>query len=245
MKPTALLVSRDRSALLLLQATLEVLEIESMVCYSPEEAVDEVVHGDYSVVVLDFDLPHVALVSRMSRIATPERKPLVGAMISFYTAVNGAAETGINFVLHKPLNVEEVTRCLNTTKKAIRSNRRSAPRSRMDALVHLEFDGRTLPALARDVSEHGLAVQGPEPLPRVANVGVRFLLPGTSHKVEGTCEVIWSDEKGCAGMFFTQLTPQSRKHLRLWLAQRRPKRENAVRVLLPPLQKWYSKTVGR
>ncbi len=245
MKPTALLVSRDRAALLLLQATLDVLEIESMVCYSPEEAVEEVVHGDYSAVVLDFDLPHVALVSRMSRIAAQERKPLVGAMIGFYTAVNVAAESGINFVLHKPLNVEEVTRCLNTAKKALRSNRRRASRHKLETLVHLEFDGQTLPALAKDVSEHGLALQAPEPLPRVRDMYLRLILPGTSHKIEGKCEVIWSDESGCAGLFFTQLTPQSRKHLRTWLSQRRPKREDAVRVLLPPMQKWYSKAVGR
>ena len=245
MKPTALLVTRDRAALVLLQATLDVLEIDSNVCYSPEEAVDEVVHGDYSVVVLDFDLPGVALVARMSRIAHTARKPLVGAMFGFYTAVAGAADTGINFVLHKPLNVEEVTRCLSTGKKSMKANRRLSPRSKIDALVHLEFAGRVLPALARDVSEHGVALQAPEPLPRLQDVGLRFMLPGTNNKVEGACEVIWSDENGCAGMFFTHLTPQSRKYLRLWLAQQRPKRENAVRVLLPPLQKWYSKASGR
>ena len=115
----------------------------------------------------------------------------------------------------------------------------------METLVHLEFDGRRVPALSRDVSEHGLALQAPEPLPRMQNVDLRFVLPGTNHKVEARCEVIWADQDGCAGIFFTQLTPQSRKHLKMWIAQHRPKREDAVRVLLPPMQKWYSKAVGR
>jgi ActR/RegA family two-component response regulator len=245
MKPTALLVTRDRAALLLLQAALDVLDIDTQVCYSTEEAVDAVVHQDYAAVVLDFDLPQAAQVARMSHIAQPARKPLVGAMVGFYTAVNGATECGINFVLHKPLNVEEVTRCLNASKKTMKSNRRQSQRGKMETLVHLEFDGRVVPALSHDVSEHGLALQASEPLPRREDVDLRFVLPGTNHKVEAHCEVIWSDLNGCAGMFFTQLTPQSRKYLKMWMTQHRPKREDAVRVLLPPMQKWYARVAGR
>jgi ActR/RegA family two-component response regulator len=245
MKPTALLVTRDRAALLLLRAALDVLEIDTQVCYSTEEAIAALVEQDYAAVVLDFDLPQAAQVARMSRIAHPARKPLVGAMVGFYTAVNGAAECGINFVLHKPLNVEEVTRCLNASKKTMQANRRRSPRGKMETLVHLEFEGRVVPALSHDVSEHGLALQAPEPLPYMQDVDLCFVLPGTNHKVEAHCEVIWADKDGCAGLFFTQLTPQSRKHLKIWMAQRRPRREDAVRVLLPPMQRWYSKVAGR
>ena len=245
MKPTALLVTRDRAALLLLRAALDVLEIETQVCYSTEEAVAAVVQQDYAVVVLDFDLPEAAQVARMSHIAKPTRKPLVGAMVGFYTAVNGASDCGINFVLHKPLNVEEVTRCLNASKKAMHANRRQSARGKMETLVHMELEGRIVPALSHDVSEHGLALQAPEPLTHMQDVDLRFVLPGTSHKVEAHCEVIWADNDGRAGLFFTQLTPQSRKYLKIWMAERRPKREDAVRVLLPPMQKWYSRAARR
>lgn len=245
MKPSALLVSRDRAALLLLQTTLEVLEVQTQICYSPEEAIDAAVHGDYSALLLDCDVPQVAQVARMAHIAGKDRKPLIGAMMGFSSPVSGAFQAGLNFVLHKPLNVEEVVQCLNNCKKAMRSNRRSSPRSKLEALVHLEVEGRSLPALARDVSEHGVALQAAEPLPRTRNVGLRFMLPGTQHKVEGSCEVIWAEPDGRAGVFFSDLTPQSRKYLKTWLAQYRPNRENAVRVLLPPLQRWVARAGAR
>jgi DNA-binding response OmpR family regulator len=238
MKPNALVVSRDRSSLLLLQTTLDVLEVESKVCYTAEEGVDAVVNDDYAAVVLDLDLQGVTQVAKMARIACPERKPLIGAMMGFTTPVSGAFQAGINFVLHKPLNVEEVTRTLNASKKALRSNRRQSSRLKMKALVHLEFPGRAMPALAIDLSEQGVALQAPEPLPPSKVVELKFMLPGTSCKVEGQCDVIWSSEDGRAGMFFSHITPSSRKHLKMWLSQHGAKPQNAVRVLMPPHRPW-------
>jgi hypothetical protein len=126
----------------------------------------------------------------------------------------------------------------------MRPERRNAMRPEMKTLVQLQIEGRSLPALARDVSEHGLALQAVEPLTNRHDIGVRFLLPGTQHKVEARCEVIWSEADGRAGLFFSQLTPPSQKHLRLWLNQHRPNPQNAVRVLLPPLQRWFSKAAS-
>ena len=65
------------------------------------------------------------------------------------------------------------------------------------------------------------------------NVPLRFVLPGTSHLVEATGRVIWADDDGRAGMFFSGLTAASRHHLKNWLTKRGSKTKNAVRVLLP------------
>jgi hypothetical protein len=85
-----------------------------------------------------------------------------------------------------------------------------------------------------DLSEQGLALQAPEPLPPVQSVPLHFVLPGTSDLVEATGKIIWTDEDGRAGMFFSRLTPASRHHLKNWLAKRGTKTKNAVRALLPP-----------
>jgi hypothetical protein len=71
-------------------------------------------------------------------------------------------------------------------------------------------------------------------LPPVQNVPLRFVLPGTSYLVEAIGKVIWADDDGRAGMFFSRLTPASRHHLKDWLVKRGTKTRNAVRVLLPP-----------
>jgi CheY-like chemotaxis protein len=245
MKPTALLVSRDLEALFQLQSTLDGLDVEWQVRYSPEEALDAVVKTDFSLLVVDYELPQAPQVARMARVAAPQRKVVAGAMVSGLTPMTTALQSGLQFVLHKPLDAEEVEPCLHAYKRLMRGDRRNAARPEMRALVQLSVEGRNLPALARDVSEHGIALHAVEPLPRSRNVGVRFLLPGTQHKVESLCEVIWSEADGRAGLFFSSLTPQSRKHLKQWLAQHQPNPKNGVRVLLPPLQRWFSHAASR
>ena len=80
-----------------------------------------------------------------------------------------------------------------------------------------------------DLNQNGLALQAPEPLPPVQQVPLRFVLPGTSHMVEGMGEVIWADDGGRAGMLFSRLTPASRKYLKQWFGKRDSKKKTASR----------------
>ncbi len=234
MKLNALLVSQDRASLRVLGALLDVLQIEQKACHSSGEAVELLVQGHYSALVLDFDLPDAGQVARMANMASIHRRPAVFAMVSAFTAVGGAFQSGINFVLYKPLAYEQVARSLHAGQRFMKPNPRHSPRHPLEALVYLRFGAKALPAIVLDLSEQGLALQAPEPLPSVENVPLRFVLAGTSHLVEATGKVIWSDNDGRAGMFFSQITPASRQHLKSWLAKRGAKSKNAVRVLLPP-----------
>jgi hypothetical protein len=162
------------------------------------------------------------------------RRPVVFAMVSAFTPVGGAFQSGVNFVLYKPLAFEQVARSLRAGQGFMPRNPRHSPRHELEALVYLQFGVAAMPAIVLDLSEQGLALQAPEPLPPVQNVPLRFVLPGTSHLVEATGTVIWADDDGRAGMFFSRLTPASRQQLKNWLAKRGAKSKNAVRVLLPP-----------
>ena len=55
--------------------------------------------------------------------------------------------------------------------------------------------------------------------------------------------VIWADESGRAGLFFSRVTPSSQKYLRNWLACRHTKKRDAVRVLLPPRRSRRSRSL--
>jgi len=98
----------------------------------------------------------------------------------------------------------------------------------------LQVAGATLPAILRDLSEQGLALQAPESLSETQTVPLRFVLPGTAQTVHAIGEVIWADETGRAGLFFSRLTPASQKYLRNWFARRHTNKKDAVRVLLSP-----------
>jgi FixJ family two-component response regulator len=234
MKLNALLVSQDRPSLRVLGALLDVLQIEQQTCHSSGEAIELLVHGHYSALILDFDLPGAGQVAQMARMSSTQRRPVVFAMVSALTSVGGAFQSVVNFVLYKPLAYEQVARSLHAGQRYMKPNPRHATRHQLETLVYLRFGARALPAIVLDLSEQGLALQAPEPLPPVENVPLRFVLPGTSHLVEAMGRVIWSDDDGRAGVFFSRLSPASRQHLKSWLAKRGAKSENAVRVLLPP-----------
>lgn len=234
MRPNALLVSQDPPSLRVLRAMLDALEIEHQLCSSSGEAVELLVQGHWSALVLDFDLEGAGQVAAIARMVSPQRRPVVFAMVSAFTAVGAAFQSRVNFVLYKPLDFEQVARSMRAGQDCMPRNPRHSSRHEMDTLVYLQLGVAALPAIVIDLSEQGLALQAPEPLPPVQNVPLRFVLPGTSHVVEATGKVIWADDDGRAGMFFSHLSPASRQHLKNWLAKRGTKAKDAVRVLLPP-----------
>lgn len=231
MKLNALLVSRDQESLRVLTAALDELQIESRICHSSAEAAELLVQGRYSALVTDFALPGATRVTRMASIASPERRPALFAMVDDATARDNGFQAGINFVLHKPISLEQVMRPLRAWQ-IFTGDRRRAPRRKLEAVVYLQFGVAALPALLLDLSEQGLALQAAEPLPPVQNVPLRFVLPGTTQMVEATGEVIWADDLGRAGMVFAQLTPAARSCLKNWLDSRRPSHKDAERVPL-------------
>ena len=234
MKLNALLVSQDRISLSCLAAAFAKLDIEAEICACCARAMELLVKCPYSAVVLDFDEPGAAQAAQMMRLARSERPPLVVALVTKLGPVSGAFQAGIKFVLYKPLKVQDVAQSLWDAKLFMRRDRRRSARDNVKALVQLQVGGATLPALLRDLSEQGLAVQVPEPLAAAQSVPLRFVLPGTAQTVHAIGEVIWADEAGRAGLFFSRLTPSSQKHLRRWFASRHTKRKDAVRILLPP-----------
>jgi hypothetical protein len=230
----ALLVCMERHSLKVLGAVLDELEIAHEVCQSSGEAIERAVRGQYSALVLDFDLQGAIQVGKLARMAAPQRPSVLFALVGALTSLNDTSHAGANVVLYKPLEVEQVRCSLRAGRQLMRADRRQTSRHRVETLVYLQFGIRAMPALVLDLSEQGLALQTPEPFPPVREVTLRFALPGTSHVIEAMGEVIWSDDSGRAGLFFSQLKPISRKYLNDWLLKRGVKKRDAVRVLLPP-----------
>ena len=79
---SALLMCRDSQTLKILRNALDELGIEQEISTSESETLQRLMHGQYSAVVLDFDLPGAAMVGRVARLADPHRRPVVFAMYS-------------------------------------------------------------------------------------------------------------------------------------------------------------------
>ena len=226
MRLNALLMCRDQDSLRVLAAALDEMGIEQEVCLSVPEAVELLMRGHYSALVLDFDLPAAAQLARMARMALPQRRPVVFAMIGALTGVAATFEAGANFVIYKPLTLEQVTRSLRAGRGFMQPDRRRSPRQALETLVYLQFGIAALPAIVLDLNEQGLALQAAESLPLVLEVPFRFVLPGANNRVEGTGEMIWADDEGRVGILFSHLTPASRRSLKSWLNKRSSKKRS-------------------
>jgi len=229
MKLNALLLCRQHESLAVLLNTLDELGIDEEMCSSAPEALELLAMGYYSALIVDFDLPGAAQVAHMARLTPAQRRPVVFAMIGARTDIGSTFHAGANFVLYKPLVFEQVSHSLRAGRAFMRPDRRRSGRKKTDSLVYLRFgDVGPLPALVLELSQDGLSVQAAEPIP-AAEVPLRFILPGTSHLIEGTGEVMWADDSGRAGILFGDLSPTSRRQLRQWLAKREPMRTSRVK----------------
>ncbi|MBS1852670.1 MAG: PilZ domain-containing protein [Acidobacteria bacterium] len=241
MRLSALLVSENQPSLKTLSSALEGLGFKHQTCLTTLKAMEFLAHDSCSALLVDFDLPGAARVAKMARAGEGKARPMLFAILGPAMGTDQAVHAGANFILRKPLGKEQLRQALSSGRELIQREQRKSPRHEMKALVHLQFQTTNLPAFGVNLSEQGMALQAPEPLPQGQEVRFRFVLPESPEAVQGTGNVIWADEYGRAGMFFSSLSPASRKHLKLWLARQRqrkksPGRRSALRSLLPPLE---------
>jgi CheY-like chemotaxis protein len=243
MKMSVLVMSRNTSAVKVLVAAFGELEMEYRVCYSASETIELLAAGQYSALVVDFDLPHTVEVAKTARVMPAKLKPALFGMVSATTSIASVFQAGGNFVLYKPLDLLQVLHSFRAVQSFMQKDGRRSSRQKSETLAYLHLPGGMIPALVQDLSEQGIALQAAQPLMPLRGVPLRFLLPGTTNVVKATGDFIWSDKAGRAGLFFTDISVASRRDLQAWLKKRNVKKTDAVRVLLEP-QKSRRATAG-
>jgi len=237
MRQSAAVLCQDDRSLRTLEGTLQELGITLMNCPSERHALESIMTGNCSTLIVDFDLPGARELMRMADLLPATQKPNLLAVSSrAWPGTGEAFQSGAGRILYKPLDPELAKESLKPAKKSGKANHRRSARYEVKTLVYLELDGGTIPALTIDIGEHGLAVQATDPLPMSSNLSFRCLLPGTNVTLHGHADVIWASDQGRAGLFFSKLAPAARKHLKSWLHKRSKDQKNtgAVRNLLPP-----------
>jgi FixJ family two-component response regulator len=241
MRQSAAVMCRDKQSLQTLKATLEQLEVEMVKSPSGQEALELVMTGCCSTLIVDFDLPGAGEVIRMAALLPPIQKPELLAVASrAWPGTGQAFQSGASRILYRPLEAEQIKDALRSGKKTRKFSRRKTARYELKTLVYLDLKTGTLPGLSIDIGEHGLAVQATEPVPVSSNLAFRCVLPGADITLQGHADVMWASDRGRAGLFFSKLAPTARKHLMHWLHKRsahnssHKKDNHDLRDLLPP-----------
>jgi len=238
MRQSAAVLCRDKKSLQSLEATLDQMAIDVVACPTQQQALELVVTGRCSTLIVDFDLPGAEEVIRTAALLPSAQKPALLAVASrAWPGTGQAFQSGASRILYRPLDQEQVKNALQSGKKTVQKNLRRSARYEMKTLVYLEHDGSTLPAISIDIGEHGLALQATEPVPMSSNLHFRCMLPGTDVTLQGHADVIWASDQGRAGLFFSKLAPAARKHLKKWLNRRdshsKQKDKDVARDLMP------------
>jgi CheY-like chemotaxis protein len=241
MRPSAAVLCHDKRSLQILESTLEQLAIDLVICQSGQEALEMVMDGRCSTLIVDFDLPGAEEVIRMAALLPPGQKPALLAVASrAWPGTGQAFQSGATRILYRPLDPEQLKEALKVEKKNRKTNQRKSTRYEVKTLVYLDVESGTLPAVSIDIGEHGLALQATEPVPMSSNLPFRCVLPGTDFTLHGFADVIWASDQGRAGLFFSKLTPAGRKYLKQWLSKRgahskeKNKDKHTVHDLMPP-----------
>ena len=239
MRPSAAVLCHDKRSLQTLQSTLEELGIDLVSCNTGQEALELVMSGRGSTLIVDFDLPGAEEVIRMAALLPPTQKPALLAVASrAWPGTGQAFQSGASRILYRPLEAELLRDALKAEKARSKTNRRKSARYEVKTLVYLDLESGPLSGVSIDIGEHGLAVQATEPVPVSSNLAFRCVLPGTRITLQGHADVMWASDQGRAGLFFSKLSPAARKHLKRWLNKRsahsKEKHKNGVHDLMPP-----------
>jgi CheY-like chemotaxis protein len=237
MRQPAAVLCHDKRSLQTLHSALDELGIDLVNCHSRHQALELVMSGRASTLIVDFDLPDAEEVIRMAALLPPSQKPALLAVASrAWPGTGQAFQSGASRILYRPLQAEQLKEALEAERKNSSANRRKSTRYEMKTLVYLELESGPLSGVSIDIGEHGLAVQAPDPVPVSSNLAFRCVLPGTRVTLHGHADVMWASDQGRAGLFFTKLSPTARKHLKRWLNKRsaHSNHKSAVHDLMPP-----------
>src|SRR5438552_2645934 len=136
MSKSAAVLCHDKRSLQTLETALEQLEMGLVNCRSQKEALELVMSGDCSTLIVDFDLPGAEEAIRMASLLPPSQKPALLAVASrAWPGTGQAFQSGASRILYRPFEPDVVKDALKTGRKAVKTNRRKTARYEVKTLV--------------------------------------------------------------------------------------------------------------
>ncbi len=126
--------------------------------------------------------------------------------------------SGVNFVLYKPLLPDAVHHALNTAAQLMEAERKRYLRHQLMVPVVIKRRDNEQKAITANISRGGMAVRCNDTYEPGSSIQFAFDLP--VGEVTGRGEVAWSSHEGFMGIKFFLLGDHEKKSLSSWLDQR-------------------------
>lgn len=221
MAAQSLVLCRDPDVLRTLCPLLFEMNMGVEICLGNHGASRMLRKRKFDAVIVECDTDGQGLdVLQQLREDTPNQNTIAVGVVNDYNAMKAAFATGANFVLSKPISVEDASRILRFTTGLIGRMVRRFLRVAVHHLSHVDIVGMKDPAFILDISEGGLAMQSLAPMSTGQQVDLSFLLPGSTTRIEASAIVVWNDPTGRIGLEFLEIADQDRARVKSWVIER-------------------------
>jgi DNA-binding response OmpR family regulator len=218
MAAQSLVLCRDPEVLGALRPLLDRLGFGTQHCPEPESAARLLLRHRYEAIIVECgpDAGGLELL-RSLRLHPASRDAIAVGIVDGSRPVQDVLTSGANFVLSKPIPLEDARRILSAAKGSMSRIVRRFLRLPVGTLAYAEVEGLAERAMMLDLGEGGISVQALETLPAGRRVRVQFELPGAGIQMEARGEVCWTDASGRLGIRFLELSEADRLRVRHWV----------------------------
>ena len=215
----ALLMSSEEKLQRVVRRVLSDLDVQVESCVDGEVAVQKLTRCRYEAVIVDFKEYAVAdQILRGVQLSPVNKRAVIVALVDPEMAAGSAFAQGAHFVLHKTSSVERTKSSFRAVRTLMKRERRRNTRMPIEFPVECRIPGKAeVECTSSDLGEGGLAVQSRKGLQISGALQVAFFLPQSIDRIEATGEVAWRNAQGLTGIRFTQLSPEARHQLKVWI----------------------------
>jgi FixJ family two-component response regulator len=185
---------------------------------------DQLNHGKFEALVLDFDtVPSAKSVLGSLRSARANKNTVVFAVATDAEKREQALRDGAHFLLQRPIEASTMRETLNAAYDFMCGERRRYFRcvAQLSVVLTTHKATRRIQCTAMNVSSDGLAVSTSSPFTPAETVDIAIDLPDRS-TVRATGIVIWDDKHGKTGLKLRCSDHESRESLDRWLNSQFP-----------------------
>lgn len=132
--------------------------------------------------------------------------------------VSRVLNAGVNFVLHKPLDLNELKTVMETAGQMIVNERQRYLRHQLEVNVVLKDTSKAQKAVTANISRGGMALRCSERLAAGSEIHYVLNLP-QAEPIHGRGEVAWSNAEGVMGIRFYLMGEEVKDTLWPWIEQ--------------------------
>ena len=216
---TALVLSKDSTAVNLLLGSLKPFAIRLRICAEAGSAIGLLSRNKFEAIIADLDLGEQALrVLKEARLSPANRTAISFLITSEAAYVRMPSTASSTFVLTRPLTRESISHTVRAAYGLLVRERRRYFRCAITvpAFVQGENTGE-LSCVTANISEGGVAINFANPRDQAFGE-IRFSLPGDDGQFFAQTKTSWRDETGHMGLEFISLPRKS--ELQEWLARK-------------------------